>query len=247
MADLSGMSDSQRRAFIVGAAVVISLALYLAGVWSGLYANRLLKRETNENILSLRAETKETMQFLENYVRVLDANLKNMQLEQVFTETLTHDDMCRFSAIIMDDLVQELGVYWSILPPRLEEYERNNILSEEYQTLKDQYTLLSIRAWILARDKYEKCHTDLVPGLYFYSADCPACIQQGMELDKLKKVFADGGKDFIVFTIDSALTSPLVNHLKDYYNINSTPAVVIDDVVYQGRLFTERELAGTLK
>lgn len=247
MADWQSMSDSRRRRFIVLAAVVISIVLYLAGVWSGLYANRLLKKETKEDILSLQIQTEETLEFLENYVRVLDSNLKNMQLEQLFVETLTHDDLCRFSTITMNDLVQELGVYWSMLPSRLEEYERNNVLSEQYLELKDQYTLLSIRAWILARNNYKKCNTDLVPGLYFYSVECPECIEQGEELDKLKSEFANMGKDFIVFTVDSASTSSLIKHLKDYYNINSTPAVVINDVTFQGRLFSVGELAGALE
>jgi len=179
--------QSPKRRHIIIFAVAISIILYLAGVFSGLYANKLIKESTQRDIFNLKTETSKDLELLQNYIDFLDSNLKDMQLEQTFVETLSNEEMCSFSAISLNELFGQLSYYWSKLPYRIEEYEKYNQLSEEYKTLKKQYAHVSIRTWILARSQYEKCNINLVHGLYFYSADCEECINQGEQLDILGK------------------------------------------------------------
>ena len=79
-------------------------------------------------------------------------------------------------------------------------------------------------------------------GLYFYSADCKECIEQGEQLDKLNNKVELSGKEMVMFPIDFNMDEPIVSNLKKYYRIDSTPAVIINDQVFQGRLFTAGEL-----
>jgi len=214
-------------------AIAISIILYLAGVYSGLYANKIIKKETEENIISLKKETAQDLEAMQNYVNFLDSNLKNMQLEQTFIETLGPEEMCNFSIISFNELTSQLRFYWDRLPFRIEEYERNNKLSEEYLLLKQQYSHLSIRTWILAKNQYDKCKIDIVHGLYFYSSDCENCVEQGEQLDEVNKKVRSSGRDMILFPLDFKSDEPI---------IKSTPAVMINDKVFQGRLYKAEEL-----
>ena len=234
--------QNPKRKYIILFAVAISIILYLAGVFSGLYANKLIKESTQRDIFDLKAETSKDLELLQNYIDFLDSNIKDMQLEQTFVETLSNKEMCNYSAISLNELFRQLSYYWSRLPYRIEEYEKYNELSEEYKTLKKQYAHVSIRTWILARSRYEKCSIDLVHGLYFYSVDCEECIKQGEQLDILGNNIKQQGREMIMFPIDFYLEEPIVENLKKYYDIKSTPAIIINDMVLQGRLFTANEL-----
>lgn len=241
------MEQSQKRKYIIMLAIVISLILYLAGVFSGLNANKLIKESTKKDISLFKKETSDDLQALQNYIAFLDSNLKDMQLEQTFVETLNDEQMCNFSRISLNEIFNQLSYYWERLPYRIEEYEKYNDLSGDYKALKKQYAHLSIRTWILARSQYEKCNTNLVHGLYFYSADCDECVRQGEQLDVLGRAVKQQGREIIMFPIDFYLEEPIVANLKGYYGINSTPAIIINDKVLQGRLFTSDELLSAVE
>ena len=235
----------KRRRYIILVAIIASVVLYLSGVFSGLYANKLVKEATEKDISDLKEETLQDLEVLQNYVDFLDNNLKSMQLEQTFSETLTSEQMCTFSVISLNGLFNQLSYYWSRLPFRIEEYEKYNELSDEYNLLKRQYAYVSIRTWILARNQFEKCGTDIVHGLYFYSADCEECVRQGEQLDKLSREISRQGKDMIMFPIDFYMNETIISNLKEYYGVTTTPAIVVNDQVFQGRLFSYEELLPT--
>ena len=51
----------------------------------------------------------------------------------------------------------------------------------------------------------------------------------------------------MVFTIDKDVELPALNLVLKYYNIKSTPALIVDDQVLQGRLFSINELNNTVQ
>ena len=232
----------KKRSGIILIAIAISIVLYLAGVFSGIYANKIIKEQTEQDIRTLKKETNQDLATIQNYVNFLDTSLKNMQLEQTFAESLTHGQMCNFLSISLNELIQQLGFYWSKLPYRIEEYERSNEISPEYSILKEQYAHLSIRTWLIAKNQYDKCNMNVVHGLYFYSVSCTVCVKQGEQIDILSKKIASAGSSLIMFPIDFNSEQGIVKNLKKYYNINSTPAIIINDKVFQGRLFAADEL-----
>lgn len=233
--------------------LALSVILFLTGLLSGLFANKTLEKKTQDDLADLEQKTqedikgleeitREEVQDLKRYISFLEKNLNSMQLEQVFFETLSHEEMCDFSNIAQDGLMDELRYYWSILPFRIEAYERDNPLTQEYLGLKDEYTKLSIRTWVLAKNRQEKCNTTLVQGLYFYSANCTSCTQQGEALDTFSSTLHGQDVEVMVFTVDYDHDDIMVINLKRFYGINATPALLINDVVYQGRYFTSDEL-----
>lgn len=232
---------SKRKSIIV-LAVILSFVLYFAGVISGLYANKLLKEETKQDIQAFKKETENYLSSMQNYIYFLDSNLKNMQLEQTFIETLNHTQMCYFLNISRNDMIKQLRFYWSKLPYRIEEFEKNNQVTDEYLLLKQQYEHLSIRTWIIARNQYDRCSINVVHGLYFYSTDCEKCVQQGQQIDRLNRKVQLAGSDLIMFPVDFNSNETIVKNLKEYYGIDSVPAIIVNDKVFQGKLFTAEEL-----
>ncbi|MBI1935199.1 hypothetical protein HYS31_02055 [Candidatus Woesearchaeota archaeon] len=236
----AGKFYKMRRKIIIFT-IILSIVLYLAGVLSGLYANKFVKEETKQDIQIFKKETESSLGSLQSYVQFLDANLKNMQLEQTFIETLGQAQVCDFLNISRDEMIRQLRYYWSKLPYRIEDYEKN-IASEEYLLLKQQYEHLSIRTWIIARTQYNKCNINIAHGLYFYANDCPLCVQQGQQIDQLNKKILASSSDLIMFPVDFNSEETITKNLKSYYGINSVPAIIINDKVFQGRLFTAQEL-----
>ncbi len=221
-----------RRRTIIITAVVISVLLYFLGVMSGLYANRIVEKKTTESMENLR-----------QYISVMDANLKGMQLEQSFIDTLEQDRRCRYSTLSLKRLVDQLRIYWENLPFRIEEYEHNERpLSQEYLELKKQYTQLSLRTWLTARDIDTRCGAGPMPVLYLYDTDCEDCVRQGEELDRLQWLARADNISILVLTVDMNQSEALIESLKMYYNVSSAPVIIIGDRIFEGTLVSAEEL-----
>ncbi|MBU0757597.1 MAG: hypothetical protein KKF44_06010 [Nanoarchaeota archaeon] len=225
---------SRKKLIIIS--VILSILLYLAGVLSGLYANKMIEKKTQEEI-----------DFIKNYVDVLTAGIETIQVQESFTSGLSPKKACEFSALSYNDLEDRLSYFWESFPYRIEEYERYNKVSEEYLALKESYTKLSIRAWVMAKNNYKKCNKTLIPVLYFYSKECATCIKQGEELDGFKQEMETKGKKVIVFTIDFNSDEQIVKLIKSYYDITDIPAVIIQENVLQKELVSKNELMETVE
>ena len=92
----------QRKQIFIAAAVV-SIILYLIGVFSGLYASQVfikkadanidsLKEKTDQDIALIQENTKSEINVLEDYILYLDNNLKSIQMEQFFLDSLDGQD-----------------------------------------------------------------------------------------------------------------------------------------------------------
>ncbi|MBW2971154.1 hypothetical protein KY320_03265 [Candidatus Woesearchaeota archaeon] len=214
-------------------AAIVSIVLYLSGVFSGLNAERIIQRQ-------VRAEFDELKAAMDN--SALD--LKNIQLQQIFIDNFEPADKCRFLDLYMENLYSQISYYWEVLPYRLEEYEKTQPASEEYVTLKREYTRLSLRFWLIASRSYAECgNLEFIPVLYFYSKECDWCVEQGEEFDKFNLMMKDVNRTVLVFPVDADFADDTVFLLKKFYNITSTPAIVVEDLVIQERIVDSEMLA----
>ena len=104
----------------------------------------------------------------------------------------------------------------------------------EVLKLKQSYSLLEIKDYLLIKKISEKCDNfDPVFVFYFYSnaGDCPDCIREGHVLTALKQKYPE----LRVYSFDYHLD---VSALKTLITINKItpelPALVIEDAAYQG-------------
>jgi len=221
----------KRNTKVIVIAVIISIVLYIAGLFSGLSFNKVIEQKTERDI-----------GFLVDYVDNLDNELQSIQVQELFINNLDDEAKCEFADTYFSQIESSLSYYWDVLPVRLEQYEQGNELSDEYIKIKRDYTRLSLRAWIISRDNLEKCNSSTIPLLYFYSTDCEDCVKQGEILDDLKTTLAYRGKSLLAYTIDFNSKEPTVGLIKKYYGIQSVPAIVVNERALQGNLITQNEI-----
>ncbi|MEM5790728.1 MAG: hypothetical protein QXP77_01625 [Candidatus Aenigmatarchaeota archaeon] len=206
---------SLRKVYLI--AGIISLVLYLAGLFTGYLFQQVVFSEVEKNIEDLKKD------------------LENAQLEYMFL-TLKAKGSCQILSSLTNDLTSRL---YSILNELIKLEGRQD---QRLADAKNDYTMLAIRAWILKSNTKEVCEEDVLPILYLYSVPCDECLEQGKILDEIKVIYPN---KVLTFTIDSGVNLPIVQTLIKSYNITKTPALVIEEEVYQG-LISKEEIKGII-
>lgn len=199
-------------------AAVVTVILYVLGVVTGFFAYKSTLGKTQEELNELKR------------------NIENLQLENMYLTANRGELSCKFLTTAMKNIEGDLSYFWERLPKKLEIYEKYSKIEPEYTSLKRDYMLLSLRAWMLALAIKEKCGKDIIPILYFYSKDCETCIDQGYVLDSIRS-----DPRVMVFTIDYNLDEPIINIIKEAYNVTDVPSLIIDDHLVSG-FINETEL-----
>ncbi|MBW3014959.1 thioredoxin family protein [Candidatus Woesearchaeota archaeon] len=98
--------------------------------------------------------------------------------------------------------------------------------------LKEYFSLLELRHWLLIKKNNKVCGDKVVPILYFYSnkGDCPKCEQQGFILTNVRRNFPE----VRVYHFDMNIVNPAIDTVKGLYNVKSAPTVVVLDETFNG-------------
>lgn len=188
----------------------MSLIIYLSGIFTGFYIQ------------------KSTIEYTEQRIQLLQRGLENVQLEYMYLSTMGKDVSCNLLSVLVDETNKEL---WDI-GKQLVSLENTKEDSERISELTSEYSLLSVRAWILNSYTTERCEENKVVILYFYSVPCPECIQQGRILDELReKTFKDKMR---VFVLNTNSNEAIVQDLVKTYDIVKTPSLVVGNSTYIG-------------
>jgi hypothetical protein len=100
-------------------------------------------------------------------------------------------------------------------------------------SLKEYYSLLEIKDYLLMKSVTAKCGTNPTFILYFYSnqGDCPDCQKTGYVLDALH----DQYPDLRIYSFDYNLSDEAISTLERIYNVtDNLPALVINGDPYYG-------------
>lgn len=219
---------------IITVAVIVSIILYVAGVMTGLNANKLIEQQVDVEINDIKG-------ILDN--SALD--LKSIQLQQYYIDNFPEEDRCRLLQTYTEHLYDQIHTFWDILPSRLEAYDGETQQSDEYIAIKREYIRLSLRFWLTTVNARDQCNNhDIIGILYFYAPDCAECLLQGEEFDQFQLLFKRQ-KDIIIFPIDATFEDDTIFMLRKFYNITQYPAVIVDGTPIQGRVVTAQELQDT--
>ncbi|MBU1201258.1 MAG: hypothetical protein KJ583_04140 [Nanoarchaeota archaeon] len=103
----------------------------------------------------------------------------------------------------------------------------------EVWSLKNYYSLLLIRHWMLSEKANELCKLNTSAVLYFYSnKDCVDCEDQGLVLTNVHKNYPL----FNIYSFEVDLQNPSLEFLKEKYNIQKErlPTIVIEEEIFYG-------------
>jgi len=188
----------------------MALVLYLSGIYTGFYIQQ------------------STIQYTEQRIQTLERRLENVQLEYMYLSTMGKDVTCNFLSVLVDQANREV---WDI-GKQLVSLENTKTDSEKVSQLTSDYSLLSIRAWILNTFVTEKCEENKVAILYFYSVPCQDCIEQGKILDDLRDNYF--GDNIRIFVLNTNSKESIAQDLMKTYGISKTPSIVVINTTYVG-------------
>ena len=131
---------------------------------------------------------------------------------------------------------------------KLEDFIKDTKSKEDYSVLKRQYVISQIRYWLLAQEANKICKKDSVAVLYFYSVNeegCGDCTTQGVILSYLKEVLKE---KLLVFSLDANFNEePLIGLITGNYNVKKTPALIMNDKLYEGLISKESLFVGRVQ
>lgn len=216
---------------IIIVAIIVSVVLYVAGVMTGLNANKLIEQQVGVEITDIKDLLDDS-----------SLDLKNIQLQQYYIDNFPEENRCELIDIYTENLYNQINSFWQVLPSRLEAYEKEAQQTDEYTTIKREYIRLSLRFWLTIVNAREECdNQDLIGILYFYTPDCENCVAQGEEFDQFQ-LLLKRQKDIIIFPIDATFEDDTVYMLKKFYNITQYPAVIVDGFLIQGQVVQAEQL-----
>jgi len=116
--------------------------------------------------------------------------------------------------------------------------------NEIVKEMKKDYTLLSIRQWLLVKQFKNNCKSDLNIILFFYSnkKNKEESEAQGYVLDYIYRKYPD---KVVIYAFEIDQDTPALNALKEIYNVETAPSLVINEKVFKGVMKSweiEREL-----
>ncbi len=168
--------------------------------------------------------------YLEEAVEIQKSEYESLQLQSLFLSTAQGHETCAAFTKTLEKNLNKLEDDRK----KLESYILQNDF-ENYELVKRNYILSEIRYWLLAKQTKDLCERTTTSILYFYSnvdGKCPDCTPQGLILSYIKKEF---GSDVLIFAMDGDFTrEPMVEILKEYYQVTEYPAIVIEDESYKG-------------
>ena len=193
----------------------MSLILYLSGIYTGFYIQQT------------------TIKYTEQRIQELEKRLENVQLEYMYLSVMGKDVTCNFLSVLVDQANREV---WDI-GKQLVSLENTKTDSDKVSQLTSEYSLLSIRAWILNTFVTEKCEQNKVVILYFYSVPCSDCIRQGNILDDLRDNYFND--KIRIFVLNTNSKESITQDLMKTYGISKTPSIILFNTTYVG--FTNKE------
>lgn len=101
--------------------------------------------------------------------------------------------------------------------------------------LKSRYSELEFRNYYFTNLAKERCNLSTVTILYFYSNDkrkCQRCFEQGVELFNARRQMLEAEQAVRIYSFDGDLDTPIINILKEKFEIDSYPTIIINEQIY---------------
>jgi len=194
---------------IYAAAFVISLMIFVIGIYIGMLIDQANVRSISEDVSNI-SEKVASIQLL------LLAEGNSSSFCPVYTSSLDS----------IDDDVERIGYKLSYLE------DEKGIYDIE---LKKKYFVVEAESYLLSQKVRALCGDDSVLLIHFYTnKDCERCPEQGEEVLKARDVLAAQGIDAKLFSFDGEIGSPVAEAFARQYNVTTYPSVVINGRTYGG-------------
>ncbi len=165
----------------------------------------------------------------EELLKDQEASIASLQLQYFYiSEMQNSNDVCPVLTTALTDSIERLG-------ESLEKVEQtiadNKINYNEKKRIQRIYMQDNIRYWLFSKTVQEKCNSNVLNILYFFSEDCDVCPNQGVVLSYFKKIYQD---KILIFPINTDIDEDMINLIKIQFNVTTYPTLIINDQKFQG-------------
>lgn len=171
-------------------------------------------------------------------------NIRSLQIQDDLVNSGTARNQCAAFRFMFDKAITELENNRE----RLELYsQQSNVKQADFDTIKREYMLSQINFWQISQNLKESCPnaSDFVTIIYFFSdaKKCPDCDKQATVLNYYKSQLKE---NILIFSIDEQMdsTEPLVKLLKNIYDVNNYPTLVVENITYEN--YTDQHELGNI-
>lgn len=154
-----------------------------------------------------------------------DLRIDTMALELQYL--IANENICAARTGVLEEELSDVGAKLDYMENQLGIDNKNVIRLKEY------YSLLQIRHWLLNKRQVSECKLNKNIILYFYSNDikeCPTCKEQGFVLDYLNKKY----NDLAIYAFDINSFNAAVKTLIEQNQIEESPSIVVNEKTYSG-------------
>ncbi len=152
-----------------------------------------------------------------------------LQMDSYLVEEQFMNSVGRSDCNLLSARLSEVGKTIAKFGQKLSIYEAHHLTrSPEYYYLKPYYFLTEIKAYLLMRKLQQDCNTDYALILFFYRQGDDASRQQGFILDDIVRKMP-GRVHVFSFDVNFPVDVGAVDLLKEYYDVNTAPVVVVND------------------
>jgi len=153
--------------------------------------------------------------------------LSSLQMQQLFISTLNPDLKCDGLTKLFESSLSHLD---NSMNNMIDFQKKASFDQEKFNLNLREYYLTEIRYLLLSKQIKEKCPSESVEIIYFYSDN--KLNVQGFILDSIKKEF---GRNVLIFSFNSDFKQePMIEVLLTSYNVSQFPAVIIGKTKFEG-------------
>jgi hypothetical protein len=166
-------------------------------------------------------------QFSNNKVSQLREIQESIALDILSTETrfaLLESSSCEH-VVTSQDFDTSLSDELSRLARRLKFMESQfGGASQEVMLVKEQYSLLQIKDYLLVQKLAERCDQQVFSILYFHDDTCGECSRQSLVLDELHSEYPG----LRIYWLDKDIRTPAMETLLSMFNITEAPTLLVN-------------------
>jgi len=170
----------------------------------------------------------------------IDNLWNDVRLLQSFTQRMIDNKSLDCSILLRENLIAGDKIYQE--GQKVEEYEKANRFTPTIFVEKERYALLDLQFWLNSIDMKRICNASYSTVIYFYS-QYNKTTEQGFQDRVLLDLKEKCGPQIIYITFPSDMGITTLNVIRDIYNIEKLPAIMINEsiVLYSPKSMRELE------
>jgi hypothetical protein len=202
------MSGKMRKIFLKTFA--LTLLVFIIGFYAGVLFDNFRLEEVKSRLTEI------------------DNLWNDVRLLQSFTQRMIDNKSLDCDILLKENLIAGDKIYEE--GQKVEEYEKANRFTPTIFVEKERYALLDLQFWLNSIDLKRVCNASYSTVIYFYS-HYNKTTEQGFQDRVLLDLKEKCGPQIIYITFPSDMGIITLNVIRDIYNIEKLPAIMINESV----------------